>query len=442
MTVISEKILDQPRPESPDREAPVAPLPLPGPPSTQLGIKPANKRRRRTITRLKWAAAGLITVAVIAGLAVAWMPKPIRVDLAVATRGPLRITVNEDGRTRVRNRYVVSAPLAGTLIRPTLRAGDTVRRGQVVARLVPAALPLLDSRARAEAEARVTAALAGRDQVLALVGRAEAEYLVARREAERRDALFGGGAIAAEELEQAQLAAETARQERLRAGSGLEAAEAEVEVARAAMIQVTSGVRRERFDLAAPVTGRVLRILQESEVVAQPGTPLLEIGDPATLEVVVDVLSADAVGIQPGAEVAVGQWGGEAVLPGRVRRLEPSAFTRLSALGVEEQRVNVIIDPDTRDARWKELSDGYRVETRILVWQAADVLRVPAGAIFRHRDSWAVYLTAGGRARLRAVQLGRRNDTEAQVLAGLEPGDSVVVYPGDNVIDGVRVAPR
>jgi HlyD family secretion protein len=384
----------------------------------------------------------LISIAAIAGLAVAWMPKPVRVDVAVAELGPLRLTVNEDGRTRVRDRYVVSAPLAGTLIRPLLKAGDSVRRGQVVARLTPAALPLLDSRARAEAEARVAAALAGRDQLLAQVGSAEAGYLVAHREAERRKALFGGGAIAAEELEQAQLAEETARQEQLRARSGLQAAEADVEVARAALLQVAAGTRRERFDLTAPVSGRVLRVLQESEAVVPTGTALLEIGDPGDLEVVVDVLSADAVGIQPGAVVSVGQWGGEASLTGRVRRLEPSAFTRLSALGVEEQRVNVIVDPEPGDARWRELGDGYRVETRILVWQADGVLRVPAGAVFRDREGWAVYRVGSGKARLRAVKLGRRNDAEAQVLEGLEPGDSIVVYPGDNVIEGVKVAPR
>jgi HlyD family secretion protein len=183
-------------------------------------------------------------------------------------------------------------------------------------------------------------------------------------------------------------------------------------------------------------------VVQESEAVVQPGAPLLELGDPAGLEVVVDVLSADAVEIRPGTEVSLTQWGGEQVLRGRVRRVEPSAFTRLSALGVEEQRVNVVIDPDPGDQGWRELGDGYRVEARIQVWQAADVLRIPAGAVFRHQDSWAVYLARAGRARLKPVQLGRRNEAEAQVLAGLEPTDAVVLYPGDNVSDGVRIEPR
>lgn len=436
MTVISEPGLEARRLNSPAVPPDTGSLP-PAPPHPGL---PPSLPRRRIVTRVKWILAGALVMAIGAALVRAWMPKPIPVDLASASRGSLRITVNEDGRTRVRDRYLVSAPLAGTLIRPVVRAGDSVRRGQVVARIVSAALPLLNSRARAEAEGRVGVAEAAREQGRALLARAQAEYDMAQREAARREVLFQGGAISAEELEQVRLTAETARQEVLRARFRLDGATADVEVAGAALLQVAPRLGRERFDLVAPVSGQVLRVLEQSEAAVQPGTPLLEIGDPAGLEIVVDVLSTDAIGIRAGAPVEIGQWGGDAILSGRVRRVEPSAFTRLSALGVEEQRVNVIIDPAGNG--WTDLGDGYRVESRILVWEAPQVLKAPAGAIFRHRNTWAVYRVSQGRAQLRAIVLGQRNDTEAEIRSGLAPGDTVVVYPGDNVTNGAAVVPR
>jgi HlyD family secretion protein len=357
-------------------------------------------------------------------------------------RGPLEVTVDEDGRTRLKDRYVVSAPLAGTLVRPSLRAGDSVARGAVVARVVPVTAPLLDPRARAEAEARLTAARAAQRRAGTEVERARAASGFARREAERQRSLLAAGATAARQAEEAELAERMLAEELASAEFARRVAAAEVEVARAALLRLGQANSREGFEVRSPVAGRVLRVLQESEAVVQSGAPLVEIGDPATLEVVVDVLTADAVDIRPGAPVRIEQWGGPAALPGHVHRVEPSAFTRISALGVEEQRVNVVIDLEGDNAAWAALGDGYRVEARIAVWREDGVLQLPAGAVFRHDGGWAVYRIRDGRARLQPIELGRRNAARAQLLGGLEEGDRVVVYPADNLTDGIRVEGR
>jgi HlyD family secretion protein len=225
---------------------------------------------------------------------------------------------------------------------------------------------------------------------------------------------------------------------------GLRVADSELRLARAALLRLetTRGGAPERFEVRAPVEGEVLRVLQESEGVVQPGAPLLEVGDSRALEIVVDVLTSDAVDIVPGAPVRITRWGGDSALRAHVHRVEPSAFTRISALGVEEQRVNVLIDLDEPRERWAALGDGFRVEASIEVWRAADALQVPAGAVFRHDSGWAVFRVSGGRAALTPVTIGRRSGTAAQVLEGLEPEDTVVVYPGDNVVDGIRVEGR
>jgi HlyD family secretion protein len=238
-------------------------------------------------------------------------------------------------------------------------------------------------------------------------------------------------------VEQAETAERMRREELASAEFGLQVAASELRLAQAALARIGAPARQE-FSVRAPVSGEVLRVLQESEAVVQPGTPLLEIGNPLALEVVVDVLTTDAVDIRPGAPVRIERWGGDSALTGHVHRVEPSAFTRLSALGVEEQRVNVIIDLDPSSARWARLGDGYRVETSIAVWEGRDRLMVPAGAVFRQGDGWATYVVDRGRARLRTIQLGRRNAAAVEVLGGLRSGESVVLYPTDNVTDGVR----
>jgi HlyD family secretion protein len=412
----------------------------PLPPAVRRSALPAPRPARRTYRRL--VLAGVAAAALIVGLVLAWMPEPVSVDLGVVKRGPLEVTVDEDGRTRVKDRYVVSAPLGGTLARTALRAGDPVRRGDVVARVVPAASPLLDSRARAEAEARVSAARAALRRAGTEVTRARAARDFARREAERHRSLLEAGAAAPQAAEQAELAERMRSEDLASAEFGRRVAASEVDLARAALLRLDAPRAGDGFEVRSPIDGRVLRVVQESEAVVQSGTPLMEIGDPRALEVVADVLTADAVEIRPGAAARIERWGGEAALRGHVHRVEPSAFTRVSALGVEEQRVNVILDLDDEPARWATVGDGYRVEARIVVWQADGVLQVPAGAVFRHDGAWAVYAVEDGRARLRPVGIGRRNAARAQVTEGLREGEAVVVYPSDTMDDGVRVEGR
>jgi HlyD family secretion protein len=388
------------------------------------------------VKRALWA---LLALALAAALAWGLRPQLVVVETAAVSRGLLELTVDEDGRTRVKDRYLVSAPLAGTLVRIALHPGDSVAQGAVVARLVPLAAPMLDPRARSEAQARIAAARASLSQASAAIARADAAYGFARREAERQRALLRAGATAGQTLEQAELAERTRREELASAEFGRRVAVAEVRLAEAALARL--GGAAEELTVRAPVAGEVLRVLQESEGVVQAGTPLLEIGDRNALEAVVDVLTTDAVGIRPGAPVRIERWGGDSVLAGHVHRVEPSAFTRVSALGVEEQRVNVVIDLDRPDAG-ALLGDGYRVEASILVWQGRDRVLAPGGAVFRQGDGWAVYLSDGGRARLRIIRPGRRNASQVEVLEGVRPGDRVVLYPTDNVADGVRVTER
>jgi HlyD family secretion protein len=393
---------------------------------------------------VKWSAGVLLAIGIGTVLVMSLRRPPIAVELATVNRGPLLVTVDEDGRTRVKDRFTVSAPLAGTVARIGLRAGDSVHRGDVIARLVPLAVPLLDPRSRLEAEARVAAAEAGLRQAGTAVNRARAAAENAQRDAQRSRVLLGAGAEAPQSTERAELADRLRREELESARFAARIAESDLLIARAALQRFDAGAGpgRQEFAVRSPVEGRVLRVIQESEGAVQPGAPLLEIGNPAALEIVVDVLTADAVDIHDAARVAIERWGSDSALHGRVHRIEPSAFTKLSALGVEEQRVNVVIDLDDPRYRWSALGDGYRVEARIQVWQAGDVLQVPAGAVFRHDGGWAVYAVQGGRARLRAVTLGRRNPAQAQIVSGLEPGERVVVYPGESVVDGARVEAR
>jgi HlyD family secretion protein len=434
-----------------ERALPVVPPPVTRPaPETirprapTLRHRPVSAKRRRLATWVKWAVGAVLVAAVAVAIVLAWRPQPVSAALATVERGPMTVTVDEDGRTRVKDRFVVSAPLAGTLVRIDLHAGDAVHQGDLVARIVPLAVPLLDPRSRDEAQARLAAAQAVARQAATRIAQARAAHQFARREAERQQVLLQQGATAPQTAEQAELAERTRREELASAEFGLRVAESEVRLAQAALRRLAdaSATRTEQFEVRAPVEGRVLRVVQESEGVVQPGTGLLEIGDPARLEIVVDVLTADAVEIKPGAPALIERWGGDSALRGHVHRVEPSAFTRVSSLGVEEQRVNVLIDLDEPRERWAALGDGYRVEAHIVVWQAPDVLWAPAGAVFRHAGGWAVYRVEGNAARLRPVGIGRRTGVQAEILDGLAAGDRVVVYPGDNVVDGTRIDVR
>jgi HlyD family secretion protein len=416
-----------------------------------------NEQRKKSPkigkTILKWAKrvlGVLVVVGVLGMLVSAWMPKPVPVDSVRAETGELMVTVNESGRTRVKDRYVVSAPLAGNVARIHLDPGDSVEEGQELARILSLEPPLMDARSRAQAEARVSAARAAARQARSTEGRIEASAEFAARAAERQRGLAARGSVASLAAERADLESRTAREELSSAGFAVRVADYELRVAEAALRRQGGGgapARQpagedEQVLVQAPVAGKVLRVIQESEGVVQAGSPLLELGDASALEIVVDVLTSDAVHIAPGAQALIERWGGETTLRGRVRVVEPSAFTRMSALGVEEQRVNVVIDLDEDYEVWRSLGDGYRVEARIIVWRGEDVLRVPASAVFRDGDGWALYTIRDGKAALTSVEVGHRNGLEVEITAGLDSGTEVILHPSDQITDAVEVEVR
>ncbi len=400
--------------------------------------KPSGSRKL-----VRWVVISLAVVAVVGLIAVAWIPNPVEVEFSEVHRGSLVVTVNEDGRTRVKDRFVVSAPVTGNLARLDLEAGDTIEEGQVLARLVPLPPPLLDSRTRAEAKARVDAAMAARHQAQAAVNRARFQRDFAKQESERALAVVQQGGLARSDADRAVSNYGSSKEDLRSAEFGARVAEHQLKLAQTALMQLSGqGEEGEQWEIMSPVAGQVLKVFQESEGVAQGGTAILEVGDPAALEVVVDVLSQDATRIPAGAPTLIERWGGKNPLRGHVRVVEPSAFTKLSALGVEEQRVNVIIAMDDAREHWSSLGDGYRVEARISVWQGDDVLKVPASAVFRSDENWATFVVEDGTAVVRMVELGETNGLETEVLSGLEEGDTVIAYPSDSVRDGVSVESR
>jgi HlyD family secretion protein len=384
----------------------------------------------------------LIGVLVVAAfVAVALWPEAMTVDVATATTGPMQVSIDEDGETRVRQRFVISAPVAGRVERIELEPGDRVTRDKtVLVRLAPVQSSLLDPRTRAELTAAVEAARAAVGQAQAERQRSLAALERARSSEVRQRALFEGGAIPRDTLEAAQTAVQTAEEAARAAGFALQGAEYQLQQARARL--QAPGSSNAAVEVRAPVDGVVLKRFRESSTVVTPGEPLLEIGDPDQIEIVADLLSTDAVQVPAGAAVLIEQWGGGHALSGRVRRVEPSGFMKVSALGVEEQRVNVIIDFDDPAAAGRALGDGYRVEVRIVIWQDANALMAPAGCLFRQGDAWAVFVVEEGVARLQPVELGRRNQTAGQILGGLSAGQILVLHPPDTLTDGTRVTVR
>ena len=395
--------------------------------------------------RLKQVLAAIAALIAAGALVYAFLPQPVSVDLAIVSRGPLEVMIAGEGKTRVKEVYVVSAPVAGRTLRLEVHAGDAVVGGTTeLAVMQPAEPQFLDVRTRAEAEARVQAAEAATALAEARLVRARAELEFAQADLRRAQTLIVKDTISRRELERAQLNVRTRTAEVATEEAAVKQAAYELETARAALLQPgEAGASADCcVTVVAPTSGSVLRVLAESESVVAAGTPLLEIGDPRDLEIVVDLLSTDAVQVQPSASVIIEHWGGPTALEGRVRLVEPFGFTKVSALGIEEQRVNVIIDlVDPPQAR-RELGHGFRVETRIVVWQAPDVPQVPVSALFRTGDDWTVFAESDGRARLRTVELGRRNDLTAEVVAGLVAGERVVTHPSDKVADGVRILGR
>jgi HlyD family secretion protein len=391
-----------------------------------------------------WTAAG---AAGALGLLVwAFAPRPVEVEVARASTGPFEVTIDEDGKTRLTERYVVSAPLAGRLARITLREGDAVAADAVVATLTPVLSPMLDERTTRELGARVEAAQANLQRAATRIERAKVALEQARLELKRSEQLAQQGFVAPTKLDNDKLAVTAASREVDAAVEEQHVAGHELEVARAALSAMRQGpgaTAGRAFGVRSPVAGRVLRIVQASEATVPLGAPLIEVGDTTRLEVVAELLTTDALRAVPGSPVRIERWGGAGTLEGRVRRIEPAAFTKVSALGVEEQRVNVLIDLSSPREQWQALGDGFRVSVRIVALALPQAVRVPISAVFPKPDGgMAVFVFDGGRARLTAVDIGARNGTQAWVKSGLADGATVIVYPSAAVSDGARVRAR
>ncbi|NJD57339.1 MAG: HlyD family efflux transporter periplasmic adaptor subunit [Nitrospirae bacterium] len=387
----------------------------------------------------------VVSVAVVLAVVYGFMPKPVQVDAIAAKKGPMRVTVDEEGKTRVRDRFVISAPVAGYLRRVELDVGDSAAKGQVVAELEPLRSTVLDPRSRAEALAALSASQAALNAAKENARSAAASEDYAQKNLERQKKLYDSGYVAKDSLDQADADAKRTEANRLAADARVRSARADVERAQSTLghSAAEGAVDRSRIvPVRAPVDGSVLKVHHESEGVVDAGEPVIDIGDPRKLEVKVEVLSADAVAIRPGSTVYFERWGGEAPLAGTVRTVEPEAFTKVSSLGVEEQRVLVIADITSLPEEWKRLGDGYRVEASFIIWEGKDVLQVPASSLFRKGEGWAGFVIDGGRARTRSIKVGHRNGLIAEIMEGLSEKDTVISHPDDRVSDGVRVRQR
>ncbi|MDX2275730.1 MAG: efflux RND transporter periplasmic adaptor subunit [Hyphomonadaceae bacterium] len=380
----------------------------------------AHASRKLTLAQRLWVGGGLVVA-----LALAWLawPRPLSVEAAIVDRGPVRTEVVDEGRTRIHDVFVVAAPVSGELQRIELDPGDTVERGQVVAAILPADPALLDARVAAEANAAVAAAQAA-------LAAAEADLQLAQNDERRIEALFARQFAAQAALDAAIATSRAAR-------AAVAARRAELARARAAASPPSTRARRAT-PVVSPVTGSVLRLLQQSETIALAGAPLIEIGDPAQIEIVAEFLSQDAVRMQAGAAAQIENWGGAPPIPAKVFRIEPYARTRISALGVEEQRVNVILqlsDP----LRAPRLGHGFRVDARVVLEEQENVVRLPTDALVRDGEGWAAFVIRDGRARLTRVTLGGGGDVYRAVASGLKEAERVVLFPGDGLVDGARV---
>lgn len=407
----------------------------------------------------RWLWIILLVTVVLAGAFYAMRPQPAVVETTAVSYAPMRVTVEEEGKTRIRDRFVVSAPVSGYLRRIRVKEGDRVKAGDVAASLEPLRAEVLDIRTREMSEARLRAAEATVGVVQTRIATAEQQARAAVADAEywtqqlrREQKLAESGDIAQErvartrtEAERSEAARRAAESAVVTARAEIEQARAEVEAARAALLNPVAPSQRAASDVVAvrwPVSGRVLRVVKESEGVVQAGEALVELGNVRALEVEVEVLSADAVKMKPGTPLELTRWGGEGILNGMVRVIEPAGFTKVSALGVEEQRVRVIADITSPEGQWQRLGEGYRVEAIFVLWQSDRVLQVPASALFRTGDKWFVFAVDDGKARRREVKIGHRSGLGAEITSGLKEGDLVIPHPDENVTDGKDVEPR
>ena len=392
--------------------------------------------------KISWMVGGLIVLALLVW---AFMPRATEVEVASVTQGRFERSVQEDGKTRLRDRYVVSTPLAGRVARITLRQGDSVERDAMVATLWPLVPALLDERARDQQNAHVGALEASVSRAKANVGRAMAALDQARAELKRNEALAKEGFVSPNQNETGRLTVRLREQELESARQEESGARHELDQSRIALRQYSSGstgAQQRAWQIKAPVSGKILKIQQQSEGIVQAGTPLMELGNPSQLEVVVDVLTEDAAQIRPGTPVQLSNWGGPETLEGRVRLIEPAAFTKVSALGVEEQRVNAVIDITSAPDKRATLGDGFKVDVRVLVQVVESAVKVPVSALFPVGARSALFVVEGGRARQREIEVAARNGVEAWVKTGLAPGTPVIVYPPTALKDGARVTTR
>jgi HlyD family secretion protein len=394
-------------------------------------IPKKNSNQKRHARRwVPYAGALLLIALIVAGL---W-PRPIPVETARVNVGSLRSSVNEEGKTRIKHRYVISAPVGGQLRRIPFKAGAEVKAGETVLAVIdPLSPALLDVRARSLAEAR-------KDSAVANLEKARAAYAFAQSDFQRFQQLFSKQTVSAQELETMKLRQTSAANDQAAAEGALRQAEAELAefspLARKSTESSTTPI-----EVVSPITGRILRVMEENARVVSPGLPLLEVGNPADLEVVIEVLSRDGAIIVPGSKVECEQWGGKDLLLGKVQLVEPAAFTKVSALGVEEQRVKVIADLVTPLEQRSTVGDQFRVEAKIIIWETERTLKVPAGALFRRGEKWATFVIDNGKAMLREIEVGRSSGTETEVLRGLKEGDVVILYPGSRVNPGQSVRP-
>lgn len=398
---------------------------------------PSGKRLFRRM--LPWLGLLVLVAAIAWGL---W-PKPIIVETAVAVRAPLTVRVSEEGKTRIRNRYVVAAPVAGKMRRVPLKPGDVVEAGKtVITTMDPVTAPLLDPRARIQAEAAVSMHEAARKQAAESLEAAGSALKLAEAERDRVRSVKRDGTLSDSDRDRVETEALIKAAEVRAAEFALRVIDFEITQARAVLERPDASTAGNLVEVKSPVSGLVLKVMQESETVVSPGTPILEIGDPTDIEIEAEILSRDAVTIKAGDSVEIEQWGGENPLKGRVRRIEPAAFTKISALGVEEQRVYVLSDLVDPPESSKSLGDRFRVEVRVGVWHSDDVLGVPAGALFREGNAWKTYVYQDGEAVLTAIEAGHSDGRFTEVLSGLDAGDKVLLHPPDTVMDGTAVEER
>lgn len=382
----------------------------------------------------KWLLIAAAVAVVLAMAAAMLQPKVIDVQLTQAAKGPLSVAVEAQGQTRARLRYTVAAPISGRLLRTQLTVGNRVERGDVLARITP---PPTDARSLATARAELAAAQARERQAGAARAEAASAARVAQAEAARRAELFGMGMVSVESRDTYAQAARAASDRVASAQASLVAAQADVQSARSRLLGAgNTGGDAGAIEVRAPVSGQVLKVVEESERVVAAGSPLFEMSQGDALELVVDVLTQDAVQVRAGQPMRITGWGGAGTLAGKVRHVEPGAFTKVSALGVEEQRVNVIGD---LEAAPPALGAGYRIEAAIVTWTGEQVLQIPTGALFRRAGAWQAFAVQEGRARLRKLEIGHRNAEFAEVAAGLKEGEQVIVFPSDLIVEGVRV---